>query len=203
MSLLSDIQLDALTESFNLGMGAAAAAMSEMVNEDVLLSVPELNFVSRQEISDYITQTIKNKVSGVAQEFSGPFTGKALLLFSNDKSLDLVRLMLQDAVPLENLTEFEEEALNEIGNIIINAGLSSLADMFGFEILSSLPSYIHGEPEHIMEEQYKSNEDVVMLLKVNFNIASRNIEGYVIYVMEIASVKLLQERVDHFLKTLG
>lgn len=150
MGFLNELQQDMLTEAFNLGMGKAAASLSEMVQEEVLLSVPEITFLSHEEAAIELSNQSSGHLSGVSQGFSGPFGGEAMLLFPIDKSLDLVRMLLQDTVPLENLTELEEEALNEIGNIILNAGLSSLANLFGQEICTYLPKFKQGSCEDIM-----------------------------------------------------
>ena len=46
-SLLSDLQLDALTELVNLGVSRAATNLREMVGAQVHLSVPTVELVTR------------------------------------------------------------------------------------------------------------------------------------------------------------
>ena len=40
-TLLTELELDALTEMVNIGVNRAAASLREMVGEQVLLSVPD------------------------------------------------------------------------------------------------------------------------------------------------------------------
>ena len=201
---LNELQQDMLTELFNLGMGNAAAALSEMVSEEVLLSVPEVKFMEKNELAKMLTEDSGGQVSGVAQQFHGMLLGKALLTFPSDKSLELVRLLLQDTVPFENLTEFEEEALLEVGNIIINAGLSSLADIFEDEITSDLPTFKNGSCTEVIDstDNKTDTQTTVLYLQVNFTIELQNIKGYVVFLLNVESMEYLANSIDKYISKL-
>ena len=49
MIALDELELDALAEIFNLGMGLAADVLSQMVKESVRLSVPHLAITDQQQ----------------------------------------------------------------------------------------------------------------------------------------------------------
>lgn len=204
MMLLTELQQDALTEAFNIGMGVAASSLSEMVNEEVTLSVPEIEFISRDQAANALSQRCSGLLTGVSQKFSGAYDGEAMLLFPAEKSLELVRLMLRDTVPITQLTEFEEEALNEIGNIILNAGLSSLADMLGHEMVSLLPVFKHGDCADVLNATSNSADDsVVLFLRVDFILESHSLDGYLVFMQDINSVNELAKHIDRFLEKLG
>lgn len=205
MKILNDLQQDMLIEAFNLGMGKAAASLSEMVQEEVLLSVPDIVFMNKANAANELSNQSAGNVSGVSQDFSGPFGGEALLLFPVEKSLELVRLLLQNTVPLENLTEFEEEALNEIGNIILNAGLSSLANLFGQEIKTELPYFRQGSCKEMLRvtDESSTTEDVVLLLRVDFKLKKHAVDGYVVFLLDMVSIKSLAESIDQYLSSLS
>lgn len=203
MDLLTELQQDALTEAFNIGMGVAAASLSEMVSEEVKLSVPEIEFVSREQAAKTLNDRCSSQLTGVSQRFTGAYDGEAMLLFPADKSLELVRLMLRDTVPLTQLTEFEEEALNEIGNIILNAGLGSLADMFGEEITSMLPVFKHGSCANVLSASGELIDSIVLFLRVDFKLETHELDGYLVLMQDINSVKGLAKQIDRFLEKLG
>jgi len=205
MQKLNDLQIDTLTEAFNLGMGQAAASLSEIVHAEITLSVPSLSFLDKKTAAAQLYKEAQSELSGVSEEFTGPFCGKALLLFPAAQSLALVRLMLQDSVPLESITEFEAEALNEIGNIILNAGLASLADMFGRRIETEIPTYTHGSTEEILlaESNNKNLHDIVLFLQVDFSIKDTDINGYVIYLLDVDSMKDFTLLIDEYIKNIS
>jgi len=204
MLKLNDLQQDMLTELFNLGMGNAASALSEMVDEEVKLSIPNVLFTEKHELTKILKADSGDHISGVSQNFQGMIPGQALLTFPTDKSLELIRLLLQDSVPLENLTEFEEEALTEVGNIIINAGLSSLADIFEDEITSDLPVFNSGSCEDVIGNisPTSQKQQTVLHLQVDFLIEKDNIKGYVIFLLDVESISVLANHIDNFIQKL-
>ena len=201
---LDELQSDMLAELFNLGMGSAASALSEMVSEEVLLSVPEIKFMEKSELAKMLAAESGDNISGVSQNFHGMLLGKALLTFPTQKSLELVRLLLQDTVPIENLTEFEEEALLEVGNIIINAGLSSLADIFEDEITSDLPVFNSGSSSDVINstDNNINYQEAVLYLQVDFSIELQNIKGYVVYLLNVESMENLAISINKYIAKL-
>jgi len=66
-------------------------------------------------------------VCGVAQDFSRPFNTEAILMLPEDHSLEMVRMMLGGSYSMDELSELEQEAMAEIGNILLNACIGSMA----------------------------------------------------------------------------
>ena len=131
---LTELQHDALVEIFNMGVGSAANAMSRIVNEEVAMSVPKITFQNRTDAATALGNRESRRISGVSQHYEGSFNTDAILMFPEEKSLEIVRLMVGDAVPMEELTEMEQEAMSEIGNIILNACVGTLANIFNTEL---------------------------------------------------------------------
>jgi len=201
MDQFTDIQNDLLTEAFNLGMGLAASSLSQMVGEEIKLSVPELLYLAKTEATAHLAEKNMASVSGVKQSFNGPFSGDALLLFPIDKSLALVKLLLKDSVPDDDMTDLQEEALCEVGNIILNAGIASIANMFSQSIDSSLPNFIQGSSNDVM---HIGDEDShVFFMQVDFSISAEDIDGYVIYLLNTQSVRELEKIINNHLDKLG
>ena len=188
-------QKDFITELMNIAMGQAAGSMSEMIDDEVTLSVPHITFISRQEVIAKFSSHVEGDLSGVAQKISGTLDGELLLLFPSDKSLSVVEMMMQDTLSLDGLAELEQEALCEIGNILLNAVISSLADNLGETFQSSLPGYITGDCGNIIPGSPLSDE-AVLFLQVDFCFAKKSVDGYVIILMDVDSVDTLLNKVD-------
>lgn len=199
MVVLSELQHDALVEIFNIGMGKAAHAMSMMVEDEIQLSVPSIHFLSTIEAKDKLEDIIPYELSAICQSFAGEISGEAILLFPSDKSLEIVRLILKADLPLDELTELEKEALSEIGNIILNAGLSSIADALKTELRSSLP---HVKQKNSIQQLFQNKEntnEIILLLRVDFIVKTKQIDGFVLYVLDIDSIENLRQSLDEFL----
>ena len=200
---LSELEHDAITELLNIGMGNAAGSLSKMVNEEVKLSVPSLEVLSRQDAAGHINHQPQKRIAAVKQRFYGPFWGEALLLFPQEKSLELVRVLMKDEIPLEMLTELEQDALTEVGNIILNACLSSLANILTEELTSDLPLFITGTANEILEASASPQKDeIVVFLRMDFALQSKNIYGYVAFILEVPSVERFKANINKYLEKI-
>ncbi|MFW5443631.1 MAG: chemotaxis protein CheX [Methylococcaceae bacterium] len=200
--VLDEFFVDAVAEVLNVGMGSAAASLSEMINEEVKLSVPGVEFVSRLEATKIIAEKAKTDVSGVHQNFNGAFAGDAMLLFPEEQSLELVRAVLQqDDLALEDLTDMEQEAMTEIGNVILNACLCSMADMFGHEMHGDIPEFVQGSLKKVFSAEggLQHTEAVVLLLNMDFSVDAKSIQGYVTFLMDVDSVANFKASIEAFL----
>jgi chemotaxis protein CheC len=199
--LLNDLHLDALTEMVNIGVNRAAAGLREMVGEQVLLSVPKVSLVSRDAAIATLAETGADNLVGIHQVFEGDITGRALLIFPDTKSLELVRAVTGGELPLEEIIELEHEALAEIGNVILNGCLATMANLLQRNLKMSLPEILRGEPRifFTLKPPPEAGE-VVMFLYINFAIRQRDIRGYIAMLMDMPSITVLQGLLDEFIE---
>ncbi|MDO8605440.1 MAG: chemotaxis protein CheC [Phaeospirillum sp.] len=196
--ILGHSERDAVTEILNIAIGQAAASLSQLVEDEVALSVPSVEFLSPVNAAARIDEATGRLDSvAVRQRFQSSFSGDILLIFPESKSLELVRSLLGSSVPLDSLTELEQEALLEIGNIILNACLGSLANQLGISIESSLPTYARGKGARILDVKHPDSE-LVMFLQVDFILTSKGVGGYLAFVMDIASAQQFSEAVEAY-----
>jgi chemotaxis protein CheC len=204
MFQLNELQHDALVEIFNIGVGQAARAMSEIVNEPVTMSVPSISFLNRADAAAMLGNKDSARVCGVSQHYEGAFSTEAILMFPEDKSLDIVRLMVGESVPLKELTEMEQEAMSEIGNIILNSCVGTLANILSQELRGSLPEYHVGTSEEILHASGGQASTVVLMLHIDFILETHQIHGYVAFILDLSALHDLQDQLDHYLaKVMG
>ena len=195
---LNVLELDALTEIFNHGVGQAAHALSELSGEEVVLSVPQVQEVAKRDITDRMEAAGAQRICAVRQAFTGVINTEAVLMFPVEQSLQLVQLMVGDAVPLEQLSEMEQESLAEIGNIVLNSVVSSVADLLKIEFEGSLPQVELGHSRQVLCPT-GDFESIILSLQINFDIASRNIMGYLVFLLDVASSDMLERRLSEFI----
>jgi chemotaxis protein CheC len=196
--IIGPLERDAVEEILNIAIGQAAASLSRMVDDHIALSVPFVEFLPPAVAADRLDATTGGADSvAVRQRFTSSFSGDILLIFPERRSLDLVRSMLGDSMPMDSLTELEQEALLEVGNVILNACLGSLANQLGLTIESSLPLYLRGRGAGILDAKHPDTE-LVMFLQVDFSLASKGIKGYLAFVMDIVSARAFAEAVSAY-----
>ena len=199
---LNALELDALTEIFNHGVGQAALALSELAGEEVLLSVPKVEELSKRAITDKLDAHGANRICAVRQGFTGVVNTEALLMFPVDQSLRLVQMMVGDDFPLAQLSEMEQESLAEIGNILLNSVVSSVADMLQIEFEGSLPHVELGQVADVLHGG-SGLDDLIISLQINFEISTRQIQGYLVFLLDVASSDMLEKKIAAFIESLS
>ena len=186
MRRLTELQRDAMMECLNIGMGRAASALSEMVGEEVDLYVPFADLLSRRAAVEAIVGKGAEHIIAVQQQLSGLWRGDIMLVFPEAQSLELVRAVVKDAVPLDIMTEMDQEAFMEIGNMILNACIGSISSILNSEMNSSLPILIRGSGADIFGAQasVQDGDDAVLFLRMGFALQERAMHGCVAFIID-------------------
>jgi chemotaxis protein CheC len=201
VTILNELELDALTELVNLGISQAAKSLAEMVREEVALSVPRVALVGREEAIQALGEREAKNLVAVHQIFEGEITGRALLIFPEAKSLELVRAVIGGDLPIEEMLELEQEALAETGNIILNGCLATMANLLERSLKISLPEILHGAgTEFFNLDPPPEAGETVLFIYINFAVRKRDIEGYIAMLMDMPSLAAFRVLLNEFIR---
>jgi chemotaxis protein CheC len=64
---LTELQCDAITELLNIGMGLAARSLSEMVREEIKLTVPRVELLTRKSAVNHLNGNPQRRIAAVKQ----------------------------------------------------------------------------------------------------------------------------------------
>jgi chemotaxis protein CheC len=202
--VLEELELDALTELVNLGISQAAHNLAEMVREEVTLSVPEVRIVSREEAIRTIGERESRKLVAVHQVFEGDITGRALLIFPEAQSLELVRAVVGSELSIEEIVELEQEALAETGNVILNGCLATIANQLQRNLKISLPEILHGEGKQFFNlAPPPPPGDLVMFIYINFALRHSDINGYIAMLLDMPSMAVLKDLLKEYIRRVA
>lgn len=204
MPPLTTIQHDALIEIFNISLGRAAAALGKLVKAEIIMRVPSYKFLSLNDAAEQLNGMAKHHICGVSQRFEGLFAADIILMFPEERSLEIVHMMLDnDSYSLSELSELEQEAMSEIGNIIINACVATIANIAGEHFSSTLPIFRRGSSMDILKAATSTSDEGVLFVYIDFNIMQRQITGYLAFMMSIQSVAGLVQTINRFLQPIS
>lgn len=206
-NFLSPDEHDLVVELMNIGVGKAAASLSQIANDEVTLCVPKLEFLSYEEADRAFNERLSVALSGVSQEFKGFIGGVATLLFPEARSLDLVTAMLGEELDdIELDAELEQEVLSELGNILLNNCLSTIANILGESLHTDLPSTFHIESNNLLTylcNGAESKSVIVMLLTIDFNLKHKDLAGHLVFTIDFSIVDTFQQALQKYLTELG
>jgi len=199
--VLDELEVDALTELVNLGISRAATSLADMVREEVTLTVPRVALLSRDEAVETLGERESANLVAVHQTFDGDITGRALLIFPEAKSLELVRAIVGGDLSIEEIIELEQEALAETGNVILNGCLATIANQLERNLKISLPEVLHGESSDFFNlEPPPAPGDTVMLIYIDFSVRHRDIQGYIAMLLDMPSIATLRVLIQDLIR---
>jgi len=202
MEGLTETEHDALTEIANLAVGRSAGVLNEMIGHEVILSVPRISILKQSDLAKNVEKLQGRDLTLVQQGFDGPLSGLASIAFPDNKSLELVRLLLGEELLLEEIVELEKEALQEMGNVILNSFLGTIGNEFDVNISSEIPEFHKDvEIDSLIGSAHEEGVSVIFI-HVDFCIKDQNIDGYLVLTVSIPTMARLVELVKEYVAKL-
>ena len=189
----SELQKDMLKEAFNIGIGSAANALSKMINQEVVLSVPDVELHSSEALLDMTVE--HDSIVSIVQKIEEPFDGKSILLFPEESSLEVVRRMLhmEDGSDVQSL--LHEEAVTEIGNIILNACVGAVSKTLSKEIKMEIPEFSLARQKNLLEAYELDRKDIMLVINMNMSLQDSDISGYLVFIFGYNALRGLRNAV--------
>lgn len=206
---LSELQLDALRELMNIGFGQAAAALSEVIDLRVVLTVPKVLFLMPEEIAAFIESEVMetSSFSMVEQFFFGHFEGTSFLLLPEDEGRKLAGLFGAEGGALSPDVEFgslERDTVVEIGNIIIGACVGKIAEMLNDQVTFQAPRFVSSPAERAtIEKHFAGRKNLALVFKTIFHFESQDVFGFLFLVASEGSFTWMRKAVDEYLGSLA
>jgi len=198
MTIMSESQKDALTEVINIAFSRAAAALSELTNQRVLLDVPRINIHPIEELQLALSDLVEGEVATVHQIFNGAVSGDAFLMLNEKGAIVLIDLLTGPTGERDRLLESDNEVLNEVGNIILNACLGTFGNMLKVHIRFSVPRVRLNAIEGLVASLSIGNTEVhyALVVSTDFRVRETDISGFLVIVLGVSSLELLLKAVD-------
>lgn len=204
MQQLTTFQKDAMSKLLNIGMVNAAMTLNELTNEKIELSVPNVALCNQQDTLKQINIPADTSVTIINETFSGLISGNASIILSESHSLNFVRaLHHDDYFTLDYLTEVEYEAIAEIGNIILNACVGSIANNLNQDISLSIPTCTTGKRNSIASDLSKESTEEMLYFHSLFTLKESHIKGYLMLLMDQTSVNVLKSELNRYFKKIN
>jgi len=198
MTIMNESQKDALTEVINIAFSRAGAALSELTSQRVLLNVPRISVHPIEELQSALSDLVEGEVATVHQIFSGAVSGDAFLMLDEKGAMVLIDLLTGATGKKDRLLESDNEVLNEVGNILLNACLGSFGNMLKVHITFSMPRVRLDAIEGLIASLSIGNTEIQYALVVftKFRVKETEISGFLVIVLGVSSLDLLLKAVD-------
>ena len=199
---LTEDQIDALSEIFNIGVGKGADTLNQMLGCQIQIRVPEIQVLTLNELEKQAQEFGPKEVATVNLTFDGSLNGNAMLAFPAQSAQNLVSALTGEEPGSPELDSVTVDTLSEVGNIIINAVMGSITNFFDQRLNYSLPHYAEDAihklvARHIIDPQYS-----IILAKAHFSVENLEVDGEIVLVFGVGSLDTLLKAIESFKNNL-
>lgn len=186
---LTEIEIDALGESVNISMGAAAKALSTMINLKVFITTPEVTIMNSE---DFEYKSMFPAV-GVKIRYVEGLSGFNFFVIKQEDVRKIVDIMMGSTSDGEDFqfTELYTSAISEIMNQMMGASATSLASFFDRKVNISTPECVIIEENADTKNALELSGQVVVI-KLQMSIGEI-INSVLVSVMDVDFAKNLAE----------
>lgn len=168
---LNYLELDTLREIGSIGTGNAATALSQLLDKEVRITLPEVRIMEYNEAIDWIGGA-EAITAGVLVKMGGQINGIMLSV----QQIDFVNLVLSSMlgktiVDYSDLDDIESSALVEIGNIMISSFINAICSLGDLSVTLTVPAFtvdMQGAILTVPMAEYGGQSDYIMTIGGNF-----------------------------------
>ncbi|MEY8402889.1 chemotaxis protein CheC [Oscillospiraceae bacterium 44-34] len=191
---LSSLEIDTLREIGSIGTGNAATALSQMMNQEVRITLPEVRIMGYNEAIEWIGGP-EEVTAGVLVKMSGDVGGIMLSVQKLELVNLVLRAMLGESIKsYEHLTELEQSALVEIGNIMISTFINALSGLADVHIKVTVPAFavdMQGAILTVPMAEYGGMSDYLMAIGGNFVCDGKEVPCHLLLSPDLRSLDFL------------
>lgn len=194
---MSDQYFDVLREIGNIGSGNATTALSQLLGTRVDMHVPQVKLMEFKEVGTTMGGE-EQIVVGIYLVVEGDISGSIMFMQKKESARVMISKLMGMPCEGDELSEMEQSALKEIGNIITAAYLNSLATLTNMVIHPSVPELcidMAGAILSVPAIEFGAVGDKMLLIQTDFT-DEEDMSGYFILVPD-------EESYAKIMKSLG
>ena len=168
-----------------------------MLGCEVRIPLPEVQVL---EFNDAVEKLggFETVSAGIISSLSGEINGLMLALVQLDAiNLILKHIMGKQIVSYDDLTELEDSAVIEVGNILISSFVNALSGLSGVKIVPSVPQLtidMQGAIITVPMAAYGNQSDYIMLIGGSFLVEGKELPCRLLLAPDVRSLNYLLHR---------
>ena len=176
---------DAFSEIVNIGVGRAAGVLNQMISSKITLRVPKVEIIDQKDLPQKMGELGNKNLATIGMSVTGDIAGMASLLFMPDGASKLVSLLTGQPQDSPDLDALKMETLNEVGNILINGVVGTLANICGMRLNYSVPNYREGSIGDVFNI---TDAGRVISIHTAFDVKEHLIEGRILLLFNLGAI---------------
>lgn len=202
----SEEEKDILQEIMNIAFGNATADLAELIDVQVILSIPDIRIMGFDDLPDFLNETINHgrKNAAIGQKFRGDFNGTGLLFLpaGTERVLEtFLNIDYRDKISQQEDIEIKTGLLVEISNILIGACVGKISGLLNTVVAYSPPELFSngGDDYQFLLEHFEA-EQTAIVMKTLFQFDQQDVNGLLLIMTNYKSVGWMKTALHDFMK---
>lgn len=196
---LNSLELDILREIGSIGTGNAANVLSQLLGQEVRITLPEVRIMGYNEAIEWIGGP-ELITAGVLVQLEGALNGIMLSV----QQLPFVNLVLENILgqTVEEYSELSElgiSALVEVGNIMISSFVGALSGLANIPLRPTVPAFtidMQGAILTVPMAAFGGQSDYIMTIGGNFICNKKQVPCRILLSPDILSLNYLLRKLS-------
>ncbi len=191
LNQLKSLERDALKEIANIAAGNAATAVAQLIGAPLTVNVPTVSVIRSQDLPEPLGGP-EAVVAGIYFRIFGDAPGKMLLCVAEPSIAPMVEMLMgSPPEPGKPLSDMQQSAIKELGNILCSAYLNAMARFMDMQLLPSTPAMavdmISSVLSTVLAEAAEEHSQA-LLIETNFSARERPMTIHLFLIPEEGSL---------------
>ena len=194
---LTSLEIDTLREIGSIGTGNAATALSQMMNREVRITLPEVRIMGYNEAIEWIggpEQVTAGVLVGMGGQMNGIMLSVQQIGFVN---MVLEHMMNMSITSYDQLDELGRSTLVEVGNIMISTFINAFSGLSDISVNLTVPAFavdMQGAILSVPMAEYGGMSDYLMTIGGNFVCENQEVPCRLLLSPDIRSLNFLLKK---------
>lgn len=176
---LSREQIKKIESVVNTGMMNAGMVLSQILNRNVDLFIPEIIMNDKEGLASEIRFS-DDKFYGMKVRMNGDLNGNMLMMFSRENAKNLARELLDNTTPGDTVDDDTKSVLSEISNIVCASVLNSISNKAKVSVMPDVPELVEGTFLEVLDV-VKPERTKFLSMLTEFNHEGNNLLGVLLF----------------------
>ncbi len=182
----------------------ASDALSKLIDRPVEVGISRADVKKVEDLSPLIgTEEV---VAGIYLPVTGDVNGAAMLIFPKETAFTLSDLLVKrEPGSTRQLTQLDESALKELGNIISGSYLTVLANTLQIKIVEHIPNFsfdMFGAIVSQIISEFAQKTENALVIEIEFIFKPETFKGYFLLLFEVEQFKAMLGSIGGGIKDL-